>query len=113
MNAKLKKVFIIMVFVLVIGMSYIPAYGKINNEEIQTTVSSIDDDIDWWPMFHHDLNNSGYSTSTGPETNNVLWAYQADDRIIQSSPAVVDNKVYFGDHSNSFYCLNSDTGEEI
>ena len=113
MNAKLKKVFIVTVFVLVVGMSYIPAYGKINKEEIQTTVSSTDDDIDWWPMFHHDLNHTGYSTSTGPETNNVLWGFQADARIYKSSPAVVDNMVYFGDESNSFYCLDSVTGEEI
>jgi outer membrane protein assembly factor BamB len=77
------------------------------------TASPIDDDIDWWPMFHHDLNHSGYSTSTAPETNNVLWAYHADDMICLSSPAVVDNKVYFGDNNKNFYCIDSDTGEEI
>ena len=113
MNAKLKKVFIISVFVLVIGMSYIPAYGKINKEEMQTTVSSTDDDIDWWPMFHHDLNHTGYSTSTAPETNNVLWAYKADDLIKLSSPAVVDNMVFFGGYEKYFYCINSGTGEEV
>jgi outer membrane protein assembly factor BamB len=64
-------------------------------------------------MFHHDLNHSGYSTSTGPETNNVCWAYQADDRIYLSSPALVDNKIYFGDESKSFYCINASNGVEI
>jgi outer membrane protein assembly factor BamB len=104
-----KIILIIGIIFLLVGASVIPSTA-INKVLIK---SPIDDDIDWWPMFHHDLNHSGYSTSNGPETNNVLWAYQADDKIIQSSPAVVDNKVYFGDHSNSFYCLNSDTGEEI
>ena len=51
--------------------------------------------IDWWPMFHHDLNHTGYSTSTGPETNNVLWSYETGDSV-SSSPAVVDGKVYLG-----------------
>ena len=113
MNANLKRIFTFLIFILIIGMSYTSVTSKIINEKIQTAASITDDDIDWWPMFHHDLNHSGYSTSTGPETNNVLWAYQADDRIIQSSPAVVDNKVYFGDGSKNFYCIDSDTGEEI
>ena len=111
-NIHLKKVSIFMMIFLII-ISSINITGKIIKEEIKTTASSGDDDIDWWPMFHHDLNHTGYSTSTGPETNNVLWGFQADARIYKSSPAVVDNMVYFGDESNSFYCLNSDTGEEI
>jgi len=83
---------------------------KTSNEIVS---ESTGDDVDWWPMFHHDLNRSGYSTSTGPDTNNVLWAFQAEGRIHQSSPAVVDNKVYFGCDNINFYCLNSDTGEKI
>ena len=112
-NANLKKISALIIFILIIGMSYIPVSGIIIQKDTENTASSIDDDIDWWPMFHHDLNHSGYSTSTGPETNNVLWAYQADDKIALSSPAVVDNMVYFGDDEKYFYCINSDTGEEI
>ena len=28
-----------------------------------------------WPMFHHDLTHTGYSTSTAPNTNQTLWNY--------------------------------------
>jgi hypothetical protein len=31
--------------------------------------------VDWWPMFRHDLNNTGYSTSPAPNTNNTIWTY--------------------------------------
>ncbi|KYK27569.1 hypothetical protein AYK20_02245 [Thermoplasmatales archaeon SG8-52-1] len=118
-----KKGLVIGIIVLLVGISIMPLVSSlsvvnnnVNNfieKEIQTTVSSTDDDIDWWPMFHHDLNRSGYSTSTGPETNNVLWAFQAEGKVDRSSPAVVDNKVFFGCDNINFYCLDSDTGEKI
>ena len=112
MNACIKKIIISLVFILIIGMNFISATSKIVQKEKQTNASIFDDDIDWWPMFHHDLNRSGYSTSTGPETNNVLWAFHVEDGAV-SSPAIVDNKVYFGDDSKNLYCLDSDTGQEI
>ena len=77
------------------------------------SIQSSNDDIDWWPMFHHDLNRTGYTTSSGPETNNVLWSYQADIDVYPTSPAVIDYKVYIGGYEKYFICLNSETGEEI
>ena len=47
----------------------------------------------WWPMFAHDLTRSGYSTSTAPETNNVIWNFSTGSQV-RSSPAVVDNRLY-------------------
>ena len=41
---------------------------------------------DNWAMFHHDLQHSGYSTSTAPSTNNILWSYTTGEWV-QSSPA--------------------------
>ena len=114
LNIHLKKFVALLVIVLIIGMSSISITGKTTKKEIQTTGSSIDEGVDWWPMFHHDLNRSGYTTSTGPETNNVLWAYKADRGYYsQASPAIVDNKVYFHDSKKNFYCIDSDTGGEI
>ena len=52
-------------------------------------------DIDWWPMFHHDEANSGFSTTTGPNTNHTRWTYHTGSSM-DSSPAVVDGKVYVG-----------------
>ncbi len=67
---------------------------------------------DWWPMFHHDLSHTGYSTSTGPNTNEVLWSYTAGGHIV-SSPAVVGGKLYVGSWDSKIYCLDASTGDFI
>jgi len=68
--------------------------------------------VDWWPMFRHDLNHTGYSTSKAPNTNNTIWKYTTGDRVI-SSPAVADGKVYVGSDDDKVYCLNASTGAHI
>jgi outer membrane protein assembly factor BamB len=67
------------------------------------------DNVDWWPMFHHDLNHTGTSTSTGPTTNNTLWTYTTGGWVI-SSPAVVGCLVYVDSYDDNVYCLNAATG---
>jgi len=67
---------------------------------------------DWWPMFQHDLSHSAYSTSLGPETNNIIWSFQTD-RII-NSPSIIDGRIFVGSNyikghfmAESFvYCLD-------
>jgi outer membrane protein assembly factor BamB len=65
--------------------------------------------IDWWPMFHHDLNHTGYSALTAPPGNRLLWNYPTNDAVF-SSPAVADGKVYVGSDDNRTYALNATTG---
>jgi len=65
-----------------------------------------------WPMFHHDLSHTGYSDSPAPNTNQTLWKYTTDG-IVDSSPAVVDGKVYVGSWDNNTYCLDALTGSLI
>ena len=69
-----------------------------------------------WPMFHNDTAHLGYSESTGPLTNQILWKYQAGSGI-ESSPAVVDGVVYFGSlwngQNGSVNALNATTGSKI
>jgi outer membrane protein assembly factor BamB len=54
------------------------------------------DDVEWWPMFHHDLQLSGYTPADSPETYNLLWESTIDKDIWFSSPAVVDEKLVIG-----------------
>ena len=68
--------------------------------------------VDWWPMFHHDLNHTGYSTSKAPKTNQTLWSYTTGSSVL-SSPAVVDGRVYVGSADSKVYCLNVSTGSLI
>ena len=68
--------------------------------------------VDWWSMFHHDLNHSGYSGSTAPNKNITKWGYTTGDKVL-SSPAVADGYLYLGSSDNSTYCLNAATGALI
>jgi outer membrane protein assembly factor BamB/PKD repeat protein len=68
--------------------------------------------LDWWPMFQHDISNTGYSISTAPDTNNLLWNYTTGGSV-WSSPTVVNDKVYVGSIDNKVYCLNATTGSLI
>jgi outer membrane protein assembly factor BamB/ABC-type transport system substrate-binding protein len=62
-----------------------------------------------WPMFHHDLSHSGYSTSTAPTTNQTLWTYTTGGAVY-SSPAVVSGVVFVGSWDDKVYALNAATG---
>lgn len=69
----------------------------------------------WWPMFQHDLTRSGYSISSTPDTNNVLWIFSTDNQV-KTSPTVIDNRVYIGAGNSTLgrlYCLNAINGSEI
>jgi outer membrane protein assembly factor BamB len=65
--------------------------------------------VDWWPMFHHDLTHSGYSTSRAPNTNQTLWTYTTSNDVY-SCPAVTGGMVYVGSNDNKVYALNASTG---
>jgi len=59
----------------------------------RSSIGEISEEIDWWPMFHHDPIHNGYSMSTAPDTNDVLWKYTTDDDV-RSSPAVADEATF-------------------
>lgn len=67
----------------------------------------------WSPTFHRDFARTGYSNSSGPLTNHTLWAFSAQMDIEYSSPAIVDDVVYFGSNDRRVYAVNATTGEKI
>jgi len=73
---------------------------------------SFSNQYNWWPMLHHDLSHSGYSTSNAPDTNALIWSY-TQGSYVDSSPAVANGKVYFGSDDHNVYCLNAFTGAGI
>jgi len=64
---------------------------------------------DWWSVFHHDTLHTGFSTSTAPNNNQVLWSYQTND-MITSSPVVSHGRVYVGSWDHNLYCFDMDYG---
>jgi len=65
-----------------------------------------------WPMFHHDLALNGVTSSNAPDTNNILWTYQTEGSV-ESSAAVVGDKLYIGSTDGSLYCIGKETGALI
>ena len=88
------KKFIVGLVIVLLGMSFVQSVSG-----------------DWWPMYGHDFGNSRYSTFSGPITN-YTWIFTTGDSV-ESSPTVVDDKVYIGSWDNKVYCLNASTGIEI
>lgn len=113
MLKKLLGLFIMTLFITTI----LPVTGTINNHlcNIKDNCQS-EPIIDWWYMFRHDLNHSGYSTSIAPENNNTLWTRKIIGSSGFSSPAVVDGRVYIGSNegtSGKLYCLDAYDGNII
>jgi len=107
----LSKTLIIGIILLFVVMSIIPSIA-VDIVKIENVIGkNSGNDVDWWPMFRHDPQHSGYSTSKAPDTNNVLWSYKIGERV--SSPAVVDGRVYIGSWDDWVYCLDAITGDWI
>ena len=87
---------------LTFNMKQVKANASLLGENMQAA------DVDWWPMFHHDLNHTGYSTSA-PITNYTAWSYATGSYVL-SSPAVVGGMVYVGSDDGNVYCLNGSSG---
>ncbi len=66
---------------------------------------------DDWPMFRHDANHSGYSTSTAPMTNQTTWINAIGASV--TSPVITNGVVYVGSSDGVVYALNAATGTKL
>ena len=65
-----------------------------------------------WPMFHNDLAHTGYSTNTGPTSNQTLWVFSTNGQV-WSSPIVANGVVYFGSLDHHIYAVDAMNGSKI
>ena len=65
-----------------------------------------------WTEFRGNLNNTGYSTSTVPATNNTILTFDTDWPI-HSSAVVSTDILYFGSDDYKVYAVNLATGKEL
>jgi outer membrane protein assembly factor BamB len=62
--------------------------------------------VDWWSMFHHYANHTGYSTSNVTLPIVSLYNFTTNG-IVRSSPAVVDDVVFVGSFDGYVYACNT------
>jgi outer membrane protein assembly factor BamB len=107
-----RKAIFILALVVLFSVSGFPmnnfSAASPNSSGVFGTQSAIDP-ADWWLMFHHDLAHTGYSTSTGPNTNRTLWKYTTG-YWVESSPVSADGVVFVGSDDAKVYALNASTG---
>ncbi|MHA1409853.1 MAG: beta-alanine-activating enzyme beta-propeller domain-containing protein [Candidatus Odinarchaeia archaeon] len=65
-----------------------------------------------WPKFRYDPANTGYINTNSPLRLSKLWSYETTD-IVESSPAIVDGKLYIGTFDGRLLCLSPDNGSLI
>ena len=69
-----------------------------------------------WPRFGYDLHNTRFNArerTLGPENVGRLklkWSFQADG-VIQTTPTVIGDTLFFGTQSGTQYALETNTGE--
>ncbi|MCK5636367.1 MAG: PQQ-binding-like beta-propeller repeat protein [Thermoplasmatales archaeon] len=91
-----KKIIGIIICMLLITIAILPATGLVNIEKNEKNIAP-SGAVDWWYMFQHDPQLSGFSTSTAPSTNDVKWTSILGVPFGGfCSPAVVDDKLYIG-----------------
>jgi outer membrane protein assembly factor BamB len=80
-------------------------YGNSSNPQLNLVLTPVPDS----PMFHHDASHTGYSVSTVPVTNQLLWHY-ATGGVVSSSPAIAGGIAYVGSSDGNIYALDATTG---
>jgi len=86
---------------LMIVSAIVPAQGNLQintapEHNNATGDARLTDAIEWWPMFHHDVQLTGYTPSDSPSTNNKLWERQIDNDVWFSSPAIANDNLLIG-----------------
>ena len=110
---KINKILIFFViFLLSFSSLILPSsafFQKINSNEQNYSNNSN------WYKYQNNNQNTGCSNSNAPDTDTILWTYSPIGYVFaESSPAVVDGKVYIGAGSmiatGNLYCLDEYDG---
>ncbi|MFC1853664.1 thrombospondin type 3 repeat-containing protein [candidate division CSSED10-310 bacterium] len=65
-----------------------------------------------WNMGQYNIQRNGFSPSSAPDTENLLWSFQALAGIT-AQPVIVNGKVYIGSDDKRMYCLDTETGNVV
>jgi outer membrane protein assembly factor BamB len=66
-----------------------------------------------WPLARGNAASQAYSPSQLVDHPTLLWEHKVESTAFESTPLIVDNRVYLGDLDGEFYSLDLDTGKEL
>ena len=107
------KITTLLTLIVVIGIGGYIIFQQQAQSDQQHDQNNQPSIADWSYTFHHDMARTGYSTSTGPLTNQTLWTHLTQMQIEYSSPAVVDGVAYFGSNDHQVRAVNASTVNKI
>ena len=85
-----------------------------DSESGLTNYLELSETADWWTMFRHDANHTGYSNSTLPIEPSHLWNTSGTIKgSVRSSVAIADGKIFVGSSDKKVYALDAATGGQI
>lgn len=86
--------------ILILGLFQVISVNVISVPENTTSRGNSARQVDEWPMFRHDMNRTGNTTSIAPNANNIIWTHQTPQGGYtwgySGSPAVADGTVFQG-----------------
>jgi outer membrane protein assembly factor BamB len=100
-------ILLVLLFVCILATAFNTQPTRVNANLSEQPLQA--GDTDWWSMFHHDLTHAGYSSSTAPTSNTVLWSKTTGGRV-DSSPAVFGGVLFVGSDGGKVYAFNATTG---
>ncbi|MCJ7572003.1 MAG: PQQ-binding-like beta-propeller repeat protein [Candidatus Thermoplasmatota archaeon] len=111
MNKKIIGIFVCMLLIV----TTLATIGMANEKQVSQNINISENTEHSWPMFHYDLCRNGFSPSSAPNTNNMIWSFEIPGKKepIDASPVIDNGKVYIGSHNANFYCLNAANGDII
>lgn len=96
------------VLVLCFPLSSLPVTS---GEEVRTRGDGADEEARWL-QFRGSLNNTGYSSSSVPPTNQTFLEFETPLEV-RSSAVYANGIIYFGSQSRTVYAVEASTGVEI
>ncbi|MDH7564796.1 MAG: PQQ-binding-like beta-propeller repeat protein [Candidatus Bathyarchaeota archaeon] len=90
----------------------IPAMRQTKNTSLAIQVNEA------WPMYRHDWNHTGGSTSLAPSTNGLLWSVvigpdASTDAYMYPSPAAMEGTVYIASTNGKVHAINATNGSIV
>ncbi|MDX1926261.1 MAG: PQQ-binding-like beta-propeller repeat protein [Pirellulaceae bacterium] len=68
---------------------------------------------DSWPVFRGNAESHGVALAKLPDRMEIIWEVKVVNGAFESTPAIVDGRVYLGDTDGEVYCLDLVTGKTV